>query len=254
MRLNPGTNMRKHAKFALIQMVPTENFSHDLATAEKFLARLKGKTDFAIFPEYFLGWKPHPTEILKTFKLLAKAHDMNIILGSFVESLERRRYNTCALIDRKGRLVGKYRKRHLYTPWEGHLKAGKSSKYYTINGVKIGIAICLDIYFPAEISKYRSADILIIPSMTEAREIENHISTVKTRAIENLIPMILVNAAGQTLLPVGNKTWGGKSCAVNPEGKILAQLDSRPGFKIVKIDLSEKSRVRKKLYDVFHLR
>jgi len=247
--------MRKCVKFAIIQMAPTHNFSHDLARAKRFLARAKGKADFAVFPEYFLGWENHSAEILKTFKFLAKTYGLAIVVGSFIETVKNKQYNTCVLIDNRGRLVGKYRKRHLYAPWEGQLKAGKIVKpYYTVNGVKIAIAICLDIYFAAEIADHRSADIIIIPSMTEASEIDDHVAIVKTRAIENVIPVILANAAGRTRLPVGDKRWGGKSCAFDAEGRLISKMDRSPGCLVMKIDLWKKFRIRRRLYDIFHLK
>ena len=83
--------------------------------------------------------------------------------------------------------------------------------------------------------------------MTSREEIDDHLSVLKTRAVENLIPVIIVNAVGR----MKNIIWGGKSSLINPEGKIIDKMSNREDYKIFNVNLNETKTIRKKLSDIF---
>lgn len=237
----------KSVKFAVIQNFVSTNFNTNIKKVLKLCKKVYKKADFIVFPEYFLGWDNKHKEILKIFKKEALKHDINIILGSVIENFKERYYNTCFLIDKNGKIVGKHRKIHLYKKWENKITPGKTIKIFKIDNIKVGIVICLDVYFPKDIMKLRNADIIIVPNMTSREEIDDHISVLKTRAVENLIPVILANAVGK----MKNIKWGGKSSLISPEGKIIDQINDKEGYKIFNVDLNETKIIRKKLSDIF---
>ena len=237
----------KSIKFAVIQNSVSTNFDINIKRVLKLCKKVYKKADFILFPEYFLGWSDKHKEILKIFKKEAIRHNMNFILGSVIENSKDKYYNTCFLIDKKGKIIGKHRKIHLYKKWENKITSGKAIKIFKIDNIKVGIVICLDVYFPKDIIKLRNADIIIVPNMTSREEIDDHLSVLKTRAVENLIPVIIVNAVGR----MKNIIWGGKSSLINPEGKIIDKMSNREDYKIFSVNLNETKTIRKKLSDIF---
>jgi predicted amidohydrolase len=235
-------------KFTIVQL-KYEGYKKTLKKALIILRKASKKSDFVIFSEYFLGWEDNYKNTIKIFRKEAKSLGVNLILGSMIEPCGKKRYNTCVLINKNGKIIGKYRKIHIYKKWE-KINSGKQTKIFHISGIKIGILICLDIYFPEDVSKLRNSDMIVVPTMTDRREINEHICVIKTRASENVIPMILANAVGKHK----NMTWGGKSVAVDPEGQIISKMDSKEGSKTFVIDMNKKDEKRKELFDIFGFR
>ncbi|MFH1337442.1 MAG: carbon-nitrogen hydrolase family protein [Nanoarchaeota archaeon] len=242
----------KKIKIAMIQTNP-EN-KNGIQNSVKILKKLQGNVDIAVFPEYFLGWDSEKSEvIIEAFKKEAKETGMNIVLGSIVERVNKKLYNTCFILNDKGKIVGFHRKVHLFPDWENWLTEGDDFKVYDLNGLKIGIAICLDVYFPQDIRKManKGADVLIVPTLTSKDEFEEHSCVMRTRAMENVFPVLLVNGVGSK--KIGNKleTWAGNSMLINPYGNIVSRMNDKEGINIIEIDPNEKNKAREELPFIF---
>ena len=98
-------------------------------------------------------------------------------------------YNTAVLIDRKGNLVGKYRK--VYLPREeieGGLTPGNDYPVFQTDFGKVGIMICWDVQYadPARALALRGAEMILMPiwggneTLGKARAIENKIFLVSS--------------------------------------------------------------------------
>jgi predicted amidohydrolase len=96
-------------------------------------------------------------------------------------------YNTSVLIDREGKLVGKYRK--VYLPREeieGGLTPGTAYPVFETDFGKIGMMICWDLQYvePARALAAQGAEIILLPiwggdfTLMKARAIENHLFVV----------------------------------------------------------------------------
>ncbi|MEM2146528.1 MAG: carbon-nitrogen hydrolase family protein, partial [Candidatus Jordarchaeaceae archaeon] len=104
------------------------------------------------------------------------------ICGCFYEREGDFAFNTAVLIDRKGRLVGKYRKTHPYWPEEPEgVSPGDDFPVFDTELGKIGIIICYDSWF-AETSRIlglKGADIILFPNAGYERKL------IPARAIDN---------------------------------------------------------------------
>lgn len=93
-------------------------------------------------------------------------------------------YNTAVLLDRQGRLAGKYRK--VYLPREeieGGLRPGDDFPVFQTDFGRIGIMICWDLQYadPARHLAIKGAELILLPiwggneALPKARAIENHV-------------------------------------------------------------------------------
>lgn len=100
---------------------------------------------------------------------LAARHHANLVLP-IIEDDGGRKYNTAVLIDRSGRVAGKYRK---MTPTVGEMDLGvlpgpQSPDPVVLDGLRIGTAICYDENYPDLLWNYlrKQIDLLVFPSYT----------------------------------------------------------------------------------------
>src|SRR5690606_21644241 len=101
-------------------------------------------------------------------------------------------HNTAVLIDRQGKLVGKYRKVHL-TIGEGEngLTPGTDYPVYDTDFGRIGLMTCWDNWFsePARILRLKGAEMLFMPLAGDGDN--THWDVVwKARAIDNGVWMV----------------------------------------------------------------
>ncbi|MBI3696403.1 MAG: carbon-nitrogen hydrolase family protein, partial [Acidobacteria bacterium] len=93
-------------------------------------------------------------------------------------------YNTAVLLDRAGKLAGKYRK--VYLPREeieGGLTPGNDYPVFQADFGKVGMMICWDVQYadPARALALRGAELILMPiwggneTLGKARAIENHV-------------------------------------------------------------------------------
>lgn len=93
-------------------------------------------------------------------------------------------YNTAVLLDRDGRLAGRYRK--VYLPreeLEGGLSAGREYPVFETDFGRVGLMICWDVQYadPARALALRGAELILMPIwggsqlLGRARALENHV-------------------------------------------------------------------------------
>lgn len=124
-----------------------------------------------------------PGPITERLGKAAKAKNAYLVAGLY-ERDGQAIYNTSVLIDRQGRLAGKYRK--VYLPREeieGGLTPGSDYPVFETDFGKIGMMICWDIQYadPARALALRGAELLLTPiwggdeTLAKARALENHV-------------------------------------------------------------------------------
>jgi len=181
---------------AAINLRPNKTGSAE-ASVGKFIEAVdnavKGKTDIILLPEgitvvgtgknYVEVAEPVPGSTTERLGDLARRHNAYVAAGIY----ERERaavYNTAVLLDRAGRLVGKYRK--VYLPreeTEGGLTPGSDYPVFQTDFGKVGLMICWDVQYadPARALALRGAEIILMPiwggnqTLGKARAIENHV-------------------------------------------------------------------------------
>lgn len=183
-------------------------------------------------------------EIIEELKKASKKRI--IIIGSMPEKDRESIYNTAYVID-SGRLIGKYRKIHLFTPMKEDyfLKAGNETLLCNTSLGKIGVLICYDVRFPELARKLtlEGAEILVIPAEWPHPRLEHWRALLKARAIENQLFVIAANRCGKQ----GMTRFCGRSMIVNPWGEVISEAKEEEATITAEIDLGLVARYRKEM-------
>ena len=177
-----------------------------------------------------------PGMISDKLREIAVKKDMAIVTG-FAELAGEKTYNSAILVTPEGK-INTYRKNHLFHEEKLFFEPGNSGfPVFTVKGVKIGILICFDHFFPeaARSLALQGAQVichpsnLVIPAKAQI--------TTRARSIENKIFWILANRTGTEIRGEKQFTYSGLSQISDPEGKIMIQADeSEEGFFSAEID------------------
>lgn len=238
----------------------TANFSKVRDLIEK---NIKPKTDIIVLPEVWtVGWKPsefensaEDIENSKTVEFLsgiAKKYNVNIIGGSFITKRANGNYslfNTCPVINRKGKLIATYDKMHLFSYYgcdEGKfVESGKNPVLIDIDGIKIGLTLCYDIRFPEIYREYRKsgADLLINMAAWPMSRACHWESLSKARAIENQSFMVALTQSGL----IEDKEYNlGHSRVIDYNGEVISEIKEGEGAMFAKIKFKEMYEFREK--------
>jgi len=132
-------------------------------------------------------------------------------------------YNTSVLIDRQGRLIGKYRK--VYLPREeveGGVTPGNDLPVFDTDFGRVGMMICYDSFFadPARALAAKGAEIILMPIWggdelpRRARALENHLTLVTS-------------------------SYDMRTGIINPRGEFIATDDQNRPIAVAEIDLDK---------------
>lgn len=136
-------------------------------------------------------------------------------------------YNTAVIIDRDGKVCGKYRKTHLpLTEVEMGTSPGNIYNIFELDFGKIGILICYDQMFPenARILSLMGAEIIFIPTQGE--------DEILQRAISRAYGVYTV---------VSGYCGGRSSRIINPLGEILNYVsEEEEGYVVEQVDLNQR--------------
>lgn len=205
----------------------------------------------------------HPC--VRHFQPIAK--ELGVVLPiSFFERDGVCHYNSVAVLDADGTLLGVYRKTHIP---DG---PGYQEKYYfrpgntgykvwdTRHG-RIGVGICWDQWFPecARAMALQGAELLLYPTAIGS---EPHDPTLDTRlpwqramvghAVCNAIPVAAANRVGTEKGLGVPQTFYGSSFIADPHGELVASLDSaEEGFATATFDLDACDRQRRSEWGFF---
>ncbi|PZU94235.1 MAG: N-carbamoylputrescine amidase [Pseudanabaena sp.] len=176
----------------------------------------------------------HPT--IAHFQKMAK--DLHVVIPvSFFERDGQVYYNSLAMINADGAVLGVYRKSHIP---DG---PGYEEKFYFRNGDtgfrvwdttfgRIGVGICWDQWFPecARAMVLMGAEILLYPTAIGSEPEEPNLNTKDPwqramigHAVSNVIPVGAANRIGLE----GNQTFYGHSFIANQRGDKVAELDDQ---------------------------
>jgi N-carbamoylputrescine amidase len=255
---------------AALQSAFTDDVATNVARVTDLVREAHGKGAQIILPsELFEGHyfcqtqreedfaRAHPAEdhpTLRHFQALAAKLGV-VIPVSFFEQAGPEHYNSVAVIDADGRMLGVYRKSHIpdgpgyqekffFKPGNTGFKAFKT-KLGTI-----GVAICWDQWFPeaARAMTLAGADVLFYPtaigSEPEEPEFDSRDSWQRVmigHAVANSVGVVAANRVGTE----GGMTFYGSSFVCDARGDKVAELGrSEPGIALAQLDLEQIRRVR----------
>lgn len=164
------------------------------------------------------------------------AEELQVVLPiSFYERMGNTAFNTVAVIDADGTILGKYRKTHIpdglpyaekfyFTPGDTGFRV-----WQTRYG-KIGVGICWDQWFPeaARAMALMGAELLLYPTAIGSEvyiDVDSHIhwrNTMAGHAAANMIPVIASNRIG-TEKDGTSMTFYGGSFIADQHGEIAAE-------------------------------
>jgi predicted amidohydrolase len=257
---------KHNVRIALAQMpVRFEEPQKNAERAEKFLERAADEgADLAALPECFvlpplMYAEPIPGPLTERFSALARRLRLHVVLGSIGEKARGRVYNTACLLDDRGRLVGRYRKRFLWWSERPGTAAGREAPVFRTRLGRIGLALCWDLAFPEHFRDLAlaGAQVIVCPAHWQAgdrfgRLAPRRLPRVKplehaeeffidtcvgARAAENGVAVAFVNAVGRTRSRVGPDRLVGLSQVAVPFEGVIAHAGSRSALLVADVDL-----------------
>lgn len=182
----------------------------------------------------------------------ARKYNMVIIVPIFEKESAGVLYNTAAVIDADGSLLGKYRKNHIPQIsgfWEKFFFKPGNLGYpvFQTKYAKVGVYICYDRHFPdgARILGLNGAEIVYNPSATVAG-LSQYLWELEqpAHAAANGYFMGCINRVG-TEAPWNLGHFYGSSYFVDPRGQIFAQAsDDKDELLVAEFDLDLIEEVR----------
>nr|WP_036945309.1 N-carbamoylputrescine amidase [Pseudanabaena sp. PCC 6802] len=204
----------------------------------------------------FFDWarsvENHPT--ILHFQALAQK--LNIVIPiSFFERAGQAYYNSLAMVDADGSLLGVYRKSHIpdgpgYEE-KFYFRPGNTGfKVWSTAFCQLGVGICWDQWFPecARAMMLMGADLLLYPTAIGTEPLEPDLFTKDPwqramigHAVSNVVPVAAANRIGVE----GNQTFYGHSFIANHRGDVVAELgDREEGIILARFNLDQIRRNR----------
>ena len=239
---------------AATQMSVGKDRAESLAKAEALIRRAAGEGANIILiqelfetpyfcqdqlPEYFELARPvEGNEGIARFQALAR--ELNVVLPfSFFERANQAHFNSVAMIDAGGELLGLYRKTHIP---DG---VGYQEKYYFNPGDtgfrvwdtkfgKVGVGICWDQWFPetARCLVLGGAEVLLYPTaignepqFPDWDSRDHWQRAMQGHAASNMVPLVASNRIGKEEGKNSEMTFYGSSFIADETGAKVAEAD-----------------------------
>ena len=194
----------------------------------------------------------HPS-VLAMQALAAK---LNIAIPtSFFERDGQHYYNTLAMIDAGGEILGTYRKSHIpdgpgYEE-KFYFRPGNSGfKVWDVCGARIGVGICWDQWYPecARAMALMGAEMLLYPTAIGSEPYDADLDTsrmwrraMQGHAVSNCMPVIAANRIGKE----GDQRFYGHSFISDEWGDLVAEFGAgNSGVLVASLDLGRAARHR----------
>lgn len=257
-------------KVAAVQCALNDDVETNVARVERLVREAASKgAELILPPELFEGpyfcreekeafferarpAQGHPT--IARFQRLAKELGA-VIPVSFFERAGQAYYNSLAMVDADGALLGVYRKSHIP---DG---PGYEEKFYFRPGdtgfqvfatrrAPVGAAVCWDQWFPecARALVLGGADVLVYPTAIGSEPANPSLDTrdmwqraMLGHAVCNIVPVVAANRVGNE----GGQVFYGSSFVANQRGEKLAELSrDEEGVAVAELDLEAARKER----------
>ncbi len=260
--------MRK-VKVAATQMSCSSNIDENINKAEALVREAANKgAQIILLQELFetpyfcqkekSDYYVYATELGKNkainhFKKIAK--ELKVVLPiSFYEKKNYARYNSLAVIDASGEILGTYRKSHIpdgpgYEEKFYFNPGDTGFKVWNTHYGKIGIGVCWDQWFPeaARCMTLMGAEILFYPTAIGSEPYDQSIDSkdhwqtcMLGHAAANLIPVIASNRIGVEEDEDSKITFYGSSFIAGPQGNKIIEADrTKETVLVAEFDLDQ---------------
>ena len=270
----------KRIRVAATQMQCSENREQNIAKAESLVREAAaGGANIILLQELFESLYFCQVEKPDFFQLASSVEDnpaiahftdiaseLAVVLPiSFFEKKNQAYYNTVAVIDADGSIMGVYRKTHIP---DGH---GYEEKYYFNPGDtgfrvwstrygNIGIGICWDQWFPetARCLVLEGADVLFFPTAIGSEPLNSDYDSkdhwqvcMQGHAGANMVPVVASNRTGEETVDGSTASFYGSSFIADNKGKLITQMGRNDeGVIIADFDL-DKIAIDRRAWGLF---
>ena len=243
-------NSKTSLNIASVQMHITQDQKTNLKTMEEYLQHIQNtfpQIDMVVFPELCAmsvgksmdnDAEEIPGVLTSIFSNWAKKYKLWIIPGSMYERSNNKIYNTSVIYSPNGELIGHYRKRYPWRPYE-KTSSGSKSLVFNVDGIgNVGIMICYDIWFP-EVARelvHLGAELIVVPTMTTTGDRNQEQIISQATAITQQCYVVSCNGVG----------YGGVggSQIIDPEGVVLQNNGEGSCLQTCVIDFDHIRKIR----------
>jgi N-carbamoylputrescine amidase len=241
-------------KLGLVQFAGRQSKDANIALATEFVERAAAKgadvvclhelatTVYFAFEEnerWFSQAETVPGPATEHFSAIARKYSLALVLPLFEREGDRF-YNSAAVIDTDGTLLGSYRKSVIPFVCRDGAAPSTFERYYfragdhglpvfrTSNGVTLGLQICFDRHFPEHfrVLALQGADLVCVPTTSERKGEDHWVFELQAEAYANCCWVAGVNRVGQDEGCAGDD-WYGQSVLVSPRGKVVAKAGDK---------------------------
>jgi len=261
-------------KVGVLQMSMEEKYEDNLAKVDAFLrVAAHEKADLVLPPELFerhyfcqnedydafdYAEDTNSSPTLKHYQEMAK--ECHLVLPiSFFEKAGTVVFNSLAMIDKDGTILGIYRKSHIPTgecyEEKFYFAPGDTGfEVFNTSIGRIGVGICWDQWFPevARILTLKGAQLLVYPSAIGSepvlpRDSKAHWqNTMRGHAAANIIPLLASNRVGTENGKNSSMTFFGSSFIADQHGEIRTSLSrDEEGLRFASFNLPAIDRERR---------
>jgi len=203
-------------------------------------------------PKWYRAAEPIPGPTVEWAQKLARKHQMVLVVPIYEEAMTGVYYNTAAVVDADGTLLGIYRKNHIPHVqgfWEKFYFKPGNLGYPTFKTryARIGVYICYDRHFPegARLLGLNGAEIVFNPSATVAG-LSKYLWHLEqpAHAVANGYFVGAINRVGVEK-PWASGAFYGSSYFCDPRGQFVAQAsEDKEELLVADLDLDVIETVR----------
>ena len=260
--------MSRPFSIALGQIAAEQTKKVTIDKAVEFVSRAADQgADLIVFPEigmtqffpqfpadskWFEEAEPIPSgTTCDAMQEIASKHNIAIVVSIYEVAIDGVYYDSAAVIDKSGELLGVQRMMHiaeepLYNE-KFYYKPGNTDNYpvFLIGGsVKLGVAVCQDQFFPEHIRllTLHGAEIIVVPTAISA-ESDPMLLASQSAAVLNQVFFAGANRVGKE----GEMTFIGRSHVVDPAGDLVAiSEEKKDHLLVVPVDMDFVGEVRRR--------
>jgi beta-ureidopropionase len=215
----------------------------------------------------YFGWAEPVTGPTLTHAAELAAELGSVVVAPFFEcgAVAGEYFNSVAVIGPDGRLlpgrladgtpVNVYRKNAISAYRWGeavndekfYFKPGSGFAVFDTPLGRVGVLVCLDRWFPEawRVLALRGAEVVCVANASQGDVDDLFVPSMRTCAAQNVVFTVAVNRAGTEELAGRQARYYGRSCVIDPAGKVLAQgSGEHPEVLAVELDLAEVAEVR----------
>lgn len=209
-------------------------------------------TDLVCFPEVWTGAVILGTDeiqaILEEFSSIAKQKQFTVLTGGMLVEHKDNVYDICHIIDKDKGFIGEQQK-IFPSGAVGErllLSGGEGLAVFTCAGVRCGVLICVDLFYPELTRELALANVDVIFNPANIPEQRNDLwhRLVRTRAAENTIFTAYVNNTNTHYMD--GRPVRGQSLISGPSGEIISSSSEEPTTLHANLEIALTSRQRRR--------